>query len=114
VNVDLTRSNASAQFSKLAILNPSIWRRWHYTQASATLARYLDYPDPVAKARRGIMLEVYPAINALCTLRKPVVPELMAAIADAETPELARENAAFTSAYLRGERARRRHGLVNS
>ena len=42
-------------------------------------------------ALRGTMLDVYPAIDALCSLRTPVALELTATIADAETPELARE-----------------------
>jgi hypothetical protein len=74
----------------------------HEAQASATLIQYLDYRDPFAVARRGIMLEVYPAINALYSFRKPVVPELVAAIADSETPEVARENAALVILLLCG------------
>ena len=77
-------------------------RRQHYAQASAALIEYLDYPDPVAAARRGIILEVYPAIDALYSMRKPVVPQLTAAIADADTPEVARENAAFVILFLFG------------
>jgi hypothetical protein len=67
-----------------------------YMQASATLIQYLEYPDTVATARRGIILEIYPAIDALCALHKSVVPELTAAIAGADTAQLARENAALT------------------
>jgi hypothetical protein len=74
----------------------------HYAQASAALIQYLDYPDPVAVARRGYVLEVYPAIDALHSLRKPVVPELTAAIADARTTELARDNAALAILLIYG------------
>jgi hypothetical protein len=74
----------------------------HYAQASAALIQYLDYPDPAAVARRGHLLEVYPAIVALHGLRKSVVPELTAAIADAKTAELGRENAAFTILLICG------------
>ena len=48
------------------------------------------------------MLDVYPAIDALYSLRKPVVPELTAAIAEAETAELAREHAAMVILFLFG------------
>jgi hypothetical protein len=74
----------------------------HYTQASSALIHYLDYADPIAVARRGIILEVYPAIDALYSLRRPVVPELTAAIAEAETPELVREHAAIVILFLFG------------
>jgi len=74
----------------------------HYAQASAAVIQYLDYPDPAAVARRGSILETYPAIDALYSMRKAVVPELTAAIADAGTPDLARENAAFVILFLFG------------
>ena len=74
----------------------------HYASASTVLIQYLDYPDPAAVARRAHILEVYPAIDALYSLRKQVLPELTAAIADAKTAELVRENAAFAILLLHG------------
>ena len=74
----------------------------HYASASAVLIQYLDYPDPAAVARRAYVLEVYPAIDALYSLRKQVLPELTAFIADAKTAELVRENAAFAILLLHG------------
>ena len=66
-----------------------------YLPSISVLVQYLDYADPTASAQRRSVLEVYPALDALVSFRKPSSQYLVSAIADPETPELARENAAI-------------------
>jgi len=101
-HLEYLRGERARLSSKCAVASIKYLGGRHYAQASGALIQYLDYPDPVAAARRGIILEVYPAIDALYSMRKPVVPQLTAAIADADTSEVARENAAFVILFLFG------------
>ena len=80
----------------------------HYTQGGAVLIRYLDYRDPKFMSptdpKASIILFAYPAVDALYGLGKPVLPELFAAIANVDTPEFVRHNAAEAIALIHGSR----------
>jgi hypothetical protein len=65
------------------------------------LVQYLDYHNPDPTAQR-VFLETYPAVDALCAFGKPAVPDLVAAIANADTSDLARRNAAWVMLFLYG------------
>jgi hypothetical protein len=101
-HLEYLRGDAANLSSKCIVASIRYLGGKRYAQASATLTQYLDYPDPVAVARRGRLTEVYPAIEAVYSLHKLVVPELTAAIADAKTTELARDNAAVVILLLFG------------
>ncbi len=76
-----------------------------YAQASAVLIQYLDYQDPGSQGqvgKRASILYAYPAVEALYSLGKPVVPELIAVISGASTIELVRHNAAEAVALIYG------------
>jgi len=77
----------------------------HAAQASAVLIKYLDYPDQRSEQVGGkawTTLYRYPAVDVLSSFGKPVVPELIAAIVDADSPDLVRRNAAFTIGLIYG------------
>jgi hypothetical protein len=76
-----------------------------YAEASAVLIQDLDYQDPSSKGqvgKRASIIYAYPAIEALYGLGKPVVPELIAVISEANTVELVRQNAAEAIALIYG------------
>jgi len=66
-----------------------------YLPSISVLVQYLDYADPIASAQRRGVIETYPALDGLVSLRRPVSQYLVAAIADPDTSELARQNAAI-------------------
>jgi len=68
-----------------------------YAKASAVLIQYLDYHEPDYRQQIPLRLSipnVYPAVDALNSLGKPVVPELIAVVSNLDAPELVRRNAA--------------------
>jgi len=75
----------------------------HYAPAVKTLIAYLDYrlPDDPAK-KRGIIIHIptlgdtYPASTALFRIGKPATPNLVEAIANISTSDIARTNAIET------------------
>jgi len=76
-----------------------------YTQAITVLIQYLDYADPVYLHQpgiRGSIPYVYPAAEAVASFGRSVVPGLISAIADANTTDVARQNAAETIASIYG------------
>jgi hypothetical protein len=76
-----------------------------YAEASTVLIQYLDYANPVylhQPGLRGSIPYVYPAVDSLVSHGKPVVPELISAIGDASTTEVARRNAAEAIAFIYG------------
>jgi len=66
-----------------------------FSQASAVLIQYLDYRTE-SPGKAPMIPIIYPAVDALHSLGKPVVPELVAAVANPDTTEAARQNAAWT------------------
>lgn len=76
-----------------------------YAQASAVLIQYLDYREPGSELQGGLRASVpyaFPAVDALYLLGKPVVPELTAAIASPDAPDLIRRHAAETIFLMYG------------
>jgi hypothetical protein len=75
-------------------------------EASAVLIQYLDYQD-LTRLRRGepkgsTVLYLYPAVDVLRSMGKPVVPDLTAVIAKAGTSDLVRRNAGWVIAFMYG------------
>lgn len=69
-----------------------------YTQAIDVLVHYLDYHEPdqdPQKYVKGGIPALYPAVDALYSVGKPAVPELITVISDANSTELVRQNAAY-------------------
>jgi hypothetical protein len=69
------------------------------------LVQYLDYHEPDYFRQLPLRLApdaIYPAIGALYRLGRQVVPELTAAISDASTSDLVRQNAADTIFLMYG------------
>jgi len=81
-------------------------RAARYAPAIATLIRYLDYILPDEPARlgpagepitvRGLKWTLFPAANALAEIGRPAIPQLVDVIANADTSDLIRKNAAET------------------
>ena len=77
----------------------------HYSQGSAILIQYLDYQDPDSRLRKDIgasILYAYPAVDALYSLGKPVVPELTTVVSSPDATDVARQNAAETIFLIYG------------
>jgi hypothetical protein len=77
----------------------------HYSPAAPVLIQYLDYHEPGNPGRSGkraIIVYAYPAVSALWSLGKPIVPLLAAAVADEKVAELVRQNAAETIFLIYG------------
>jgi len=72
-----------------------------FSQASAVLIQYLDYRTE-SPGKAPMIPIIYPAVDALHSLGKPVVPELVAAVANPDTTEAARQNAAWTIFFIYG------------
>jgi len=72
-----------------------------YPQASSVLIHYLDYRVR-SHMKAPLTPLIYPAVDALYSLGKQVVPELVAAISDGATTDLARQNAAETIFLIYG------------
>jgi len=66
-----------------------------YTNATSLLIKYLDYRVG-SHMKAPMLMTVYPAVDALYSLGKPVVADLLAVIASPTTTDQARENAAET------------------
>jgi hypothetical protein len=74
----------------------------HYEAAIKTLIGYLDYraPDPPSVTFLGVKVTPrvawwvpYPAVDALFLIGKTAIPQLIEAVADASTSDVARDNA---------------------
>ena len=72
-----------------------------YLQARAVLIQYLDYRVQ-SHMKAPLTLAIYPAVDALLSLAKPVVPDLVEAISDGTATDLARQNAAETIFLIYG------------
>jgi hypothetical protein len=76
-----------------------------YAPASAVLIQYLDYQDPDSKGqvgKRAMVVYAYPAVDALCSLGKLVVPELIAVISNPDVTDLVRRNAGWAIFLMYG------------
>ena len=72
-----------------------------YLQASAVLIQYLDYRVQ-SHMKAPLTPLIYPAVDALLSLGKRVVPDLVAAVSDGDATDLTRQNAAETIFLIYG------------
>ncbi len=97
-HLDYLRGDRSKLAAKCIVAAIGYVDAKRYAPASAVLIQYLDYQDPDSKGqvgKRAMVVYAYPAVDALCSLGKLVVPELTAVISSPDSTDLVRRNAAW-------------------
>lgn len=76
-----------------------------YAQSGVVLIQYLGFQDPDSKGqvgKRAMVVYAYPAVDAVQSLGKSVVPELTAVIASPDVSDLVRRNAGWAIFFMYG------------